>query len=94
MIRLDTRRTPADLLPKIARLFSLSAQKIASIDATWRPENGAPVFTVDGRYQARGWTEWTEGFVFGSALLQFDADGDAPSSSWGARARFSGWRRT
>ena len=77
MIRLDTRRTPADLLPKIARLFSLSAQKIASIDATWRPENGAPVFTVDGRYQARGWTEWTEGFVFGSALLQFDADGHA-----------------
>jgi len=77
MIRLDTRRTPADLLPKIARLFSLSAQKIASIDATWRPEDGAPVFTVEGRYQARGWTEWTEGFVFGSPLLQFDADGDA-----------------
>jgi unsaturated chondroitin disaccharide hydrolase len=76
MIRLDTRRTPADLLPKIARLFALSARKIRSVDDTWRCEDGAPVFTVNGRYQARGWTEWTEGFVFGSALLQFDADGD------------------
>ena len=24
----------------------------------------------------RGWTEWTQGFQFGSALLQFDATGD------------------
>jgi unsaturated chondroitin disaccharide hydrolase len=77
MIRLDRRRTPADLLPKIARLFTLSAAKIRSLDATWRASDGAPVFTVDGRYQTRAWTQWTEGFVFGSALLQFDADGDA-----------------
>src|SRR4029450_9004965 len=41
------------------------------------PQDGAPVFTVQGRYQARGWTEWTQGFQFGSALLQFDATGDA-----------------
>jgi hypothetical protein len=34
------------------------------------------VFTVDGTYQARGWTEWTQGFQFGSAVLQFDATGD------------------
>jgi unsaturated chondroitin disaccharide hydrolase len=32
---------------------------------------------VEGRYQSRGWTEWTQGFQFGSALLQFDAAGDA-----------------
>ena len=23
-----------------------------------------------------GWTEWTQGFQFGSAILQFDATGD------------------
>ena len=34
------------------------------------------MFTVDGRYRARGWTEWTQGFQFGSALLQFDATGE------------------
>ena len=57
-------------------LFELSAAKIRAIEDTWRPEDGAPVFTVQGRYQARGWTEWTQGFQFGSALLQFDATGD------------------
>jgi hypothetical protein len=77
MIRLDTQRAPRDLLPKIARLFTLSAAKIRSIEDTWRPEDGAPVFTVEGKYRARGWTEWTQGFQFGSALLQFDATGDA-----------------
>jgi unsaturated chondroitin disaccharide hydrolase len=72
----QTRRSPSDLLPKIDRLFALSASKIRSIEQTWQPDAGAPVFTVQGRYQARGWTEWTQGFQFGSALLQFDADGD------------------
>jgi unsaturated chondroitin disaccharide hydrolase len=76
MLHVDRRRTAGDLLPSIARLFELSATKIRSIEDTWRPEDGAPVFTVQGRYQARGWTEWTQGFQFGSALLQFDATGD------------------
>jgi len=72
----QTRRSARDLLPKIDRLFALSAGKIRSVEKTWRQQDGAPVFTIRGRYQARGWTEWTQGFQFGSALLQFDADGD------------------
>jgi unsaturated chondroitin disaccharide hydrolase len=31
---------------------------------------------VKGRYVSRGWTEWTQGFQFGSAILQFDATDD------------------
>ena len=73
---IDRTRTPADLLPKINRLFELSAPKIESLERSWRPEDGAPVFTVEGRYRTRGWTEWTQGFQFGSALLQFDATDD------------------
>jgi unsaturated chondroitin disaccharide hydrolase len=73
---IDRTRTPAELLPKITRLFELSAAKIHAIEHAWRPEDGAPVFTVEGKYRARGWTEWTQGFQFGSALLQFDATGD------------------
>ena len=73
---IDRRRSPRDLLPKIERVFALSGPKIRAIEAVWRPEQGAPVFTVRGRYEARGWTEWTQGFQFGSALLQFDATGD------------------
>src|ERR1700682_4201910 len=76
MIVLGLERRPQDLLCKINRLFELSAQKIKAIEDTWRPEDGAPVFTVEGRYRARGWTEWTQGFQFGSALLQYDATGD------------------
>ena len=76
MIRIDRTRTPADLVAKIDRLFELSAGKIRSIERTSQPGDGAPVFTIDGRYTARGWTEWTEGFQYGSSLLQFDATGE------------------
>ncbi len=75
MIHIDRSRTPNDLLGKINTLFELSAAKIHSLEKSWDPANGAPVFTVQGRYTARGWTEWTEGFQYGSALLQFDATG-------------------
>ena len=77
MIHIDRHRSPRDLLPKIDHLFALSAGKIRAIEESWRPDAGAPVFTVQGRYQARGWTEWTQGFQFGSAILQFDATDDA-----------------
>jgi hypothetical protein len=76
MIRIDRQRTPRDLLPKIERLFALSAEKIRSLEKSWDPASGAPVFTVEGQYRTRGWTEWTQGFAYGSALLQFDATGE------------------
>src|SRR4026207_179899 len=75
MIGRERPRTARDLLPKIEHLFTLSAGKIRALERRWRPSDGAPVFTVGGRYRARGWTEWTQGFQFGSALLQFDATG-------------------
>ena len=75
-IKIDSQLTPKKLLPKIYRLFELSAEKILSIEKSWKPEQGTPVFTVKGKYTSRGWTEWTQGFQYGSALLQFDAMGD------------------
>src|SRR5262249_4844230 len=77
MIRLDRTRSPRDLAAKIARLFDLSAGKIRSIEDAWRPADGAPGFPVEGRSRAPGWTQWTQGLQFGSALLQFDATDDA-----------------
>ena len=76
MIKIRTDLKPADLTKKIARLWEVSAPKILSIDNDDKPGQSAPVFTWDGKYTARGWTEWTQGFVYGSALLQFDATGD------------------
>jgi hypothetical protein len=76
-LRIDSSLTPKKLLRKINRLFDLSAEKILRIERAWKPEDGTPVFTIRGRYTSRGWTEWTQGFQYGSALLQFDATGDA-----------------
>jgi unsaturated chondroitin disaccharide hydrolase len=73
---IDRHRTPKDLLPAIDRMFELSAGKIRSLEASWPASAGAPVFTVEGQYQSRGWTEWTQGFQFGAAVLQFDATAD------------------
>src|SRR4051812_25550734 len=72
-IKVDSRLTANKLLPAIQRLFGLSAEKILRIRKRWNPASGTPVFTIKGRYTSRGWTEWTQGFQFGSALLQFDA---------------------
>jgi len=75
-IKIDYKLTPLKLVPQIERLFELSAQKILSIEKSWQPKQGTPVFTVKGKYASRGWTEWTQGFQYGSALLQFDAMGE------------------
>lgn len=72
----DPKLTPTKLLPKLHRFFDLSGRKILAIEKTWKPADGTPVFTVKGRYTTRGWTEWTQGFQFGAAILQFDATDD------------------
>src|SRR5436190_6775029 len=73
MIKIDYKLRPEDLKPKIERLWQLSAPKILSLDKEEIPGAATPVFTVQGKYTARGWTEWTQGFVYGSAVLQYDA---------------------
>ena len=94
MIRIDHQLTAAALVPAIDRVFELSGKKIALIQKHWDSTKGTPVFTVAGRYTSRGWTEWTQGFQFGSAILQFDATGDAAiARARPARARSSTWRR-
>jgi hypothetical protein len=75
-VKINDGLTVADLQPKLRRLWDASAPKIDSIERTCTPDRGAPVFTVEGRYTARGWTEWTQGFQYGSALLQYDATGE------------------
>jgi len=76
MIKINNQLQPADLTGKIKNLWEASAPKILSIDKDDVPGTATPVFTVKGKYTARGWTEWTQGFVYGSAIYQFDATGD------------------
>ena len=71
----------------------LRRRRFWSIARDDAPGKATPVYTVNGKYTARGWTEWTQGFVYGSAILQFDATYDETFLNIRARARrSSGWR--
>jgi len=72
----DDALTPKALLPAASRVFEAAAGKILRLQKRWNPAQGTPVFTVRGEYTSRGWTEWTQGFQFGAALLHFDATDD------------------
>lgn len=73
----DPTMTPQDLLPKLDAFWQVSAEKISILQKEYDHSQGSPVFTIQGKYTTRGWTEWTQGFEFGSEILQFDATGDA-----------------
>jgi hypothetical protein len=72
----DLSVTLEELRKPLAAFWPISGAKIASLCQSWDPANGSPVFTVRGRYTSQGWTEWTQGFQFGWAILQYDATGD------------------
>jgi len=75
-MRIDDTITPAALAPALTRFWQLSGDKIDLLLRDYDPAQGSPVFTAAGQYTTRGWTEWTEGFHYGSAFLQFDATGE------------------
>lgn len=68
--------TTQGLAASLNDFWKLSGEKILAIEKSFHTYDGAPVFTSNGKYTSRGWTEWTQGFQYGSAVLQFDATGD------------------
>lgn len=76
MIRINFKLTTAELSIYLKRFWELSAQKLSLIESQYNETQGSPVFTINGRYSTRGWTEWTQGFQYGSALIHFDATGE------------------
>jgi hypothetical protein len=64
------------LAKKIERMWEISGRKLRAIENSYDETRGSPVFTVEGAWTSRGWTEWTQGFQYGSSLLQFDATGE------------------
>jgi hypothetical protein len=84
-MRIDSTLTLESLQPRIDELWALSAAKIRALEKSWTPAQGTPVFTAAGAYTTRGWTEWTMGFLFGSALLEFEATGERDFLEYGRR---------
>ncbi|MEJ2010531.1 MAG: glycosyl hydrolase, partial [Acidobacteriota bacterium] len=76
MLQIDFELSPEKLRSKLERLFDLSAAKLRAIEQAWDPASGPPVVTVEGIYRPRDWTDWTRGFQYGSALLQFEVTGN------------------
>ena len=76
MIKTDNSLTPEDLKGKLEKFWLLSGEKVRLIEKEYDHSQGSPVFTVNGKYSTRGWTEWTQGFEYGSSILQFDATSD------------------
>jgi unsaturated chondroitin disaccharide hydrolase len=84
-MQITTKLTPKSLLPAVQRTFKLAADKVRATDRSWDPANGTPVFTVEGKWTTRGWTEWTQGFQYGLAILAFDGLGDKKLLELGRR---------
>jgi unsaturated chondroitin disaccharide hydrolase len=76
LIKINTAIKPPDLRNKLKIFWELSAEKIFLVEKHYDPSKGSPVFTVNGNYTTRGWTEWTQGFQYGSMILQYDATGE------------------
>ena len=76
MVKNEKPLSYPELSEDIQRLFRLTGEKIDLIERDWDPGMGTPVFTIKGKYSTRGWTEWTQGFLYGNAILQFDATGE------------------
>jgi unsaturated chondroitin disaccharide hydrolase len=75
-MKIDQQLTAGSLQAPIDRFWKISGEKILAIEKNFDTKKGAPVFTVNGKYTARGWTEWTQGFQYGSSILQYDATGE------------------
>ncbi len=75
-MRINSDIDPQKLTSKLENFWSLSGEKIKLIEKGYDPGKGSPVYTVDGKYSTRGWTEWTQGFQYGSSILQYDATGE------------------
>jgi hypothetical protein len=85
MITINNDLKVKDLANPLQHLWQLSGEKINLINKNYDLSKGTPVYTVEGRYTTRGWTEWTQGFQFGSAILQFDASGDRQFLEYGRK---------
>lgn len=84
-MKIDLQLNLGDLKSSIDRFWKLSGEKILAIENNFDSRRGAPVFTAKGKYTTRGWTEWTQGFQYGSSLLQYDATGETGFLQTGKR---------
>ena len=75
-MKIDYALNPKALKTGAETTAKSAAVKTRALLQRWNAADGAPVFTKAGRYTTRGWTNWTQGFLYGQALLCFELTGD------------------
>ncbi|MFY0654964.1 MAG: glycoside hydrolase family 88 protein [Cyclobacteriaceae bacterium] len=61
------------LSTKLERFWTHAREKALLLEKEYDTSIGSPVFTINGKYTTRGWTEWTQGFVYGTQILVGEA---------------------
>jgi unsaturated chondroitin disaccharide hydrolase len=74
-MKISSELSAADLSPSVKRLFDLASDKTMRLARRWNPAMGASVVTAAGKYTGRNWTQWTQGFAYGNAILCYDITG-------------------
>ena len=77
-MEVNEKITPQELTPAIRLVVELASEKTLRFDRRWNEPGCAPVITVNGRYTARSWTQWTQGLPVRerSALLELGGDAE------------------
>jgi hypothetical protein len=68
-MRIDQNISLKALETKLSNFWLMAGEKVLMVDKEYDPSNGSPVYTINGKYTTRGWTEWTQGFQFGIQIL-------------------------
>lgn len=84
----DYPSNPSSLNNQLDQFWKLATRKVKLIESAYDPRQGSPVFTVEGAYCTRGWTEWTQGFQYGIPLLIFAATGNREMLEMGKKNTF------
>ena len=78
----------ASFKEKLDQFWQLARDKVILLGNRYDPAKGSPVYTAEGKYTTRGWTEWTQGFQYGIPLLVYDASGDPDMLETGRESTF------
>jgi len=87
-MKIDFEVSPKALKPLVDQAFASAAIKSADLAEKWDGARGTPVFTVNGQYTTRGWTEWTQGFQYGILLLAGEGVSDTKLVDLGRKLTF------
>ena len=87
-MKIDHEITASSLSKQLEQFWNLAAEKVRLLESNYNSGQGSPVFTKDGLYTTRGWTEWTQGFQYGIPLLVFSANGDKEMLEIGRKNTF------